>query len=157
MEDLALPGSHWLMRPNVHRLGRARAAVLDWLRGAGVDGECRERAVIACDELLVNAIMHVGRAAVLSVCIAPEHVRVAVTDPERIDPLVGWRCHKMSGLTLVGLLSRALYVEALGDGKTVAAEIARRDAGARRTARDASNELPTRLDDPGDRRRPGAG
>lgn len=156
MQDLSLVGSHWLISPVADRLGRARRAVHDLLVGAGVDGECQERAVIACDELLTNAIAHVAVPAVLSVCVAPEHVRVAVTDPGRVDPLARWRCHRMSGLSLVGQLCRDLYVETRGNGKTVAAEISRCGHGSA-TSVDMRDSLRVRLGDPGDRWRPGAG
>lgn len=131
MRGSSLASRHWLIDTESQSLGRIRGTVHRTLVAAGVDVECRERVVVAADELVVNAAQHAPGTAVLSVCITPDLVRVAVADGSALGLGARWRRTRTSGLTLVTQLGLGVSVRPSGDGKVVETEIVRRAAERR--------------------------
>lgn len=120
------------LQRTVHAPAAARAAVVEHLSQAGVEGSLAQTVVLLVSEVVTNAVRHSGAPPgapiALSASIGLELVRIAVTDagegfvPQPRDPE---RVGEGYGLYLLDKAARRWGVEARGGGTTVWFELDR--------------------------------
>ena len=122
--------SRWQHGPGRTPLGNTRSGVYEFLLEAGVDDECVERAVVALDELVTNAVEHAGPSCEVWISIRRRWVRISVHDPVPVDFSARWLGPgRQTGLSLVAGVSAQLFLQPAYRGKYVVALVARRRRG----------------------------
>ena len=103
--------------PRPHLLYEARAFVRDRTRGSSRADDVE----LAASELATNAILHAKTQFELAVHIAPQKIRLEVTDSSPLMPLAS-ESDRRHGLHIVASLAERWGVNELDGGKVVWAE-----------------------------------
>jgi anti-sigma regulatory factor (Ser/Thr protein kinase) len=85
MVDFAAADRSWTLRASADAPRRARRLVRSWI---GDDRERAERAELLVSELVTNVVHHVGSDMVVRCTRHGDRIRIEVSDPSAIPPLV---------------------------------------------------------------------
>jgi anti-sigma regulatory factor (Ser/Thr protein kinase) len=127
MVDFGAVDRSWTLRASPDAPRRARRLVRSWLGG---DPERAERAELLVSELVTNVVHHVGADMIVRCSRRGDRVRIEVTDPSAVPPLITGAPDAGGGygLRIIEALADSWGYDAGERGKSVWFEMREADA-----------------------------